>query len=176
VRYAAFLRAINVGKHNRIKMTELREVLVAAGLKEPRTYLQTGNVLFESEDEPESIALQIESALVAHGLRNAPAVVRSQDELTALLAVNPFSSFDAEEYRFYVTLFRNPIAFDTQESAQPGLELFSVREREILSAVRKDGVPQGLDINGTLSKQSKAEGTTRYWHVIEEVARLLAVS
>ena len=76
MRYAAFLRAINVGKHNRITMAELRALCAEAGLADVSTYLQTGNVLFESGLAAEDAATAIEDALVQRGLRNAPAVVR----------------------------------------------------------------------------------------------------
>ena len=172
MRYAAFLRAINVGTHNRIKMAELREVCLKAGLTNVSTYLQTGNILFDFEGDSETAATTIEAALTAHGLRNAPAVVRTREELAELLALDVFEAFPADAFRQYVTLFRNPLPQDLPETAHDVIHVAAVREREVLTAMPLER-PQGLDINGFLSKATRMEGTTRYWHVVAEVGRLL---
>ena len=172
MRYAAFLRAINVGKHNRITMAELRALCAEAGLADVSTYLQTGNVLFESGLAAEDAATAIEDALVQRGLRNAPAVVRSLEHLEATIAGNPFAAFPAETHSRSVTLFRETLPPDVVAGANRQFHVVAVQQREILTAAPLER-PQGLDINGWLSKQVRSEGTTRYFHVVEEVARLL---
>ena len=47
-RYIAFLRKINVGGKNLLKMDELTRIFTAAGFKNARTYIQCGNVIFDS--------------------------------------------------------------------------------------------------------------------------------
>lgn len=49
--YIALLRGINVGGKNKIKMAELREPLKATGLENIRTYIQSGNILFQSDKQ-----------------------------------------------------------------------------------------------------------------------------
>src|SRR5687767_10427662 len=105
MRYIAFLRAINVGKHNRIRMEDLRVLCSDAGLEGVRTYLQTGNVLFETELTEGEAATLIEETLAAHGLRNVVAAVRQRDELAALMATNAFANHPMPEYGQLVTLF-----------------------------------------------------------------------
>ena len=46
--FVALLRAVNLGSHNKISMADLKAVAAGAGLKEPRTLLQSGNLVFES--------------------------------------------------------------------------------------------------------------------------------
>ena len=48
--YVAFIRGINVGGHNKLPMTDLRQVLKSNGFKNASTYIQSGNVLFESDE------------------------------------------------------------------------------------------------------------------------------
>lgn len=172
MRYAAFLRAINVGTHNRVKMADLRELCLKAGLENVSTYLQTGNILFEFDGDSEQAAVTIEAALTAHGLRNAPAVVRTRDELAELLALDVFDAFPADAYRQYVTLFRNPLPKDLAPAEHEVIHVAAIRAQEVLTAMPLER-PQGLDINGFLSKATRMEGTTRYWHVVAEVGRLL---
>ncbi len=57
--YIALLRGINVGGHNKVKMAELKRVLEAMGLNWVQTYIQSGNVLFESGEEAEPLRKRI---------------------------------------------------------------------------------------------------------------------
>lgn len=61
--YVAFFRALNVGGHGMISMPALKAMHEALGLREVSTYIQTGNVLFGS-DEGDTVRLahQIEGA------------------------------------------------------------------------------------------------------------------
>src|SRR5712675_1336554 len=65
IRYVAFLRAINVAGQKLIKMEELARIFTAAGLKNARTYIQSGNVIFDSSSA-NAVALRkkIENALL----------------------------------------------------------------------------------------------------------------
>lgn len=58
-KYIAFLREINVGAHNRMKMDELRALFESLGHEDIETYLQSGNVVFESAQTGE-VALRAE--------------------------------------------------------------------------------------------------------------------
>ena len=60
-KYVAFLRAINVGGNTVIKMAELKQIFESMGLENVQTYIQSGNVIFESgEEDPTSLEKQIE--------------------------------------------------------------------------------------------------------------------
>jgi uncharacterized protein (DUF1697 family) len=170
MRYAAFLRAINVGTHNRIKMVDLRQLCESAGLRDVTTYLQTGNVLFDFDgDEPAAVA-EIDAALAGHGLRNAAASVRSARELAELVAVNPFPPESEPKNRF-VTLYQSRLPGDIADKAGKFANVVAVRPREIFAERTPDGGPG--DITANLGKLVPLQGTTRYWHVVEEVARML---
>lgn len=63
--YVALLRGINVGGKNKIKMTELRSALENIGLSRVKTYIQSGNVLFESSDAEATVRQRIEQEIAA---------------------------------------------------------------------------------------------------------------
>lgn len=172
MRQAAFLRAINVGTHNRIKMMDLRDVCERAGLENVSTYLQTGNLLFDAHDEPEEVAVTIEKALVEHGLRNAAAIVRSLDELDDLMACRAFEPYPADAYTRFVTLFRADLPPQAEQFVADNDGYVLARKREVLAVLPVDR-PRGIDLNGNIEKRLKVQGTTRYWHVVEEMTRLL---
>jgi uncharacterized protein (DUF1697 family) len=61
--YIALIRGINVGGKNKVPMAELKRALEAISLGKVQTYIQSGNVLFESADEAESLRQRIEGEI-----------------------------------------------------------------------------------------------------------------
>ena len=66
--YVALLRGINVGGNNKVVMSELREQIAAVGFGHVRTYINSGNLLFEAEDQAsrEDVAQTVEDILARH--------------------------------------------------------------------------------------------------------------
>ncbi|PCI08337.1 MAG: hypothetical protein COB73_07065 [Flavobacteriaceae bacterium] len=57
--YIALLRGINVGGHKKILMKDLREILLKNGMTNVRTYIQSGNTVFESDEKSEELSKKI---------------------------------------------------------------------------------------------------------------------
>lgn len=109
--YVALLRGINVGGNNIVKMAELKLCLETQGLADVATYIQSGNVLFEAGDEaPLSLAARIEEALLTRFGYQARIVLRSHDQMRAIVADAPdgFGS-QPEDYRYDVVFLREPL-------------------------------------------------------------------
>ena len=64
--YVALLRGINVGGNNKVVMSELRDQIEAAGFGHVRTYINSGNLLFEAEAPREDVAQRVEDLLASH--------------------------------------------------------------------------------------------------------------
>lgn len=176
MRCVAFLRAINVGKHNRVTMVELRELFVHAGFRDVSTYVQTGNVLFEFDGEGAQAAALIDAALEGHGLRNAAASVRSAAELGQLAAVDPFAGMEAEPKDRFVTLFQSMLLPEVRKRLAEFPGVVAVRERELITVRLAAVPPRDQDSAVYLAKAMKLQGTARYWHVVEAVAAMVAAA
>lgn len=110
-KYAALLRGINVGGKNLIKMTELKACFEALGFKDVSTYIQSGNVLFgANESDQARLTSQIEKALSQAFNYKSRVVVRSQQQMKAILAGAPknFGS-DPATYRYDVIFLKEPL-------------------------------------------------------------------
>lgn len=103
-RHVALLRAINLGARNRIGMPPLRESLHAAGYTDVRTYLQSGNVVLTSEEEPESLATSLHELVREEFGFDIDVVVRSRDELADIVARDPFGDLADDPKRYQVSL------------------------------------------------------------------------
>ncbi|MBC6606069.1 DUF1697 domain-containing protein [Hymenobacter sp. BT188] len=89
--YIAFLRGINVSGH-RVTMEVLRRLFTELGFTNVRTYIQSGNVFFDTpEDDRAQLTARIEQHLQQTLGYAVPTFLRSPEELEHLLALNPFS-------------------------------------------------------------------------------------
>ena len=89
----SMFRGVNLGPHRRIKMDALRGVCAPLGLQDPRTYVQSGNVVFQTkEGSLERLALRIEDAFErAFGFRSE-VILRTAAEMEDVIARNPLAN------------------------------------------------------------------------------------
>jgi uncharacterized protein (DUF1697 family) len=92
VRYAAFLRGINLGKARRVKNTDLAACFEAAGLEEVGTFRASGNVIFSAPGRQSEAKLKarVEEALESALGYEVTTFLRSEDEVRAIAALDPF--------------------------------------------------------------------------------------
>jgi uncharacterized protein (DUF1697 family) len=110
-RYIALLRGINVGGKNIIKMADLKVCFEEIGFTNVVTYIQSGNVLFDSdENDSVKLTLQIEKTLSERFNYNSKIVLLSQQELIQLIKTVPkdFGVYP-DEYRYDVIFLKAPL-------------------------------------------------------------------
>jgi uncharacterized protein (DUF1697 family) len=88
--YAALLRAVNVGGTGKLAMSDLRALCEDCGLVNPATYIQSGNVVFESKRGEASVKKLLEQAVSKKLGKPADVLLRTRQELEALAKANPF--------------------------------------------------------------------------------------
>ena len=104
--HIALLRGINVGGRNRVAMADLREVVLGLGYTDVATYIQSGNVVFASEEaETAMIAAALERAIAEHLGVRPKVVVLTRAELARVVADNPFP--EEPNLRWVHAIFRN---------------------------------------------------------------------
>jgi uncharacterized protein (DUF1697 family) len=91
----ALLRGVNLTSYNRMKMEDLRIVCKSLKFRDVQTYIQSGNVVFRTdENDPVKLAQRLEDAISKKfGFRPA-VVVRTTNELRKVVAKNPFAKRD----------------------------------------------------------------------------------
>ena len=108
--FISMLRGINVSGQKKIKMAELRNLYESLGLANVQSYLQSGNVLFNSpEPDAENLAKSIESRIEETFGYAVPVLNRSVLEFQQVIDSNPFLNDRSEDpARLYVTFLVNP--------------------------------------------------------------------
>jgi uncharacterized protein (DUF1697 family) len=88
--FIALLRAVNVGGTGKLPMTELKGLCETAGFKSVRTYIASGNVVFQSSKTEAQVKAALEKALTAYAGKPVAVLVRTAAEMAAVAANNPF--------------------------------------------------------------------------------------
>jgi uncharacterized protein (DUF1697 family) len=110
--YIAFLRGINVGGKNKIKMADLKNIFKSIGLNKCETYIQSGNVLFESNEKEDILQKKIQDEIERATGFTIAVILRTAAELELIIRNCPFSKeeitkselSDTEAESFYVSL------------------------------------------------------------------------
>lgn len=170
------LRSVNVGKHNRVKMADLRRALRDEGLGETDTYLQSGNVLFDHPgcDDPELD--RFFSAAFARLNIATIAVIRSPDELIRLAESDLFVGHDVPDGHKFATFLKSPAEVHLAQRSQHGdIEIVSQSRTEICSVYRPIEARPGF-MRDLVERAAGKAVTTRNWNVTRELARLASES
>lgn len=90
--YIAMLRGINVGPHKRMKMEKLRASCAGLGFAEVKTYIQSGNVIFQAPKlSPSALSKKLGECIVKDFGFSAEVISRSREEMKAIIDDNPFA-------------------------------------------------------------------------------------
>lgn len=172
-KYVALLRGINVGGHT-VKMTELTRVFESLGLSNVKTYIASGNVLFETaEGGTDNLAQRIENELSRALGFEARAILRTISELRALIDLDPFSSFAPErDARYHVTFFAGELnnSLELPYKSPAGFEISHRTKREVFSVVLPAG--RSVDMMSFVEKEFGKASTTRNWNTVQKIAAL----
>jgi uncharacterized protein (DUF1697 family) len=89
--YIALLRAVNVGGTGKLPMAELKAMGEQAGFANVRTFIASGNLLFESAQTEKQVTAALASRLAAYAGKPVAVLVRAGAEMAAVLAADPFA-------------------------------------------------------------------------------------
>lgn len=166
----AFLRAINVGRRT-VKMETLRGLFSAAGLSGVATFINSGNVIFDTPPEDaELLALRLEE-LLAEGLGYAvPVMLRAAEHLESIIAAAPFTP-QAEE-TLYVSFLRRvptPDAVAQLAAAKGPMDELQVNGRELFRLYRRHLGESKLS-NARIERMLGVAATNRNMNTVRRLA------
>jgi len=168
------LRGINVGGHNKVPMVALKKAFEAMGLKDVRTVLASGNVVFEAPGKDPHLDLTISRGLEKAFGFPVPVILRTVRELRAIVASEPFKgAASGPNVRLYVTfLAQNKTGLSglRPPSSVKGVSLARVAPGEIFSVVTLSPGVGTPDLMAFLEKAVGKEVTTRNWQTVIKLA------
>jgi uncharacterized protein (DUF1697 family) len=172
----SMLRAVNVGGHNKIKMESLRALYESLKLRDPQTYVQSGNVVFRTKERDLTIlARRIENGIEqSFGFRPA-VILRTTTELRDVISRNPFAARRGIDPRkLLVTFLGNDPSAEAREQvlnikAEP--EELHIDGREVYIYF-PNGMARPKLSWVALEKKLKTSGTGRNWNSVTKLLEM----
>ncbi len=173
-RWLALLRGINVGGKKVIPMADLRGIFEAAGFGAVSTYIQSGNVLFESS---EGRGTELEKKLEAHLAQalgyGVPVVLRTVEAVRELVRSEPFAGRPSgPDVKWYAAFLKREPRETRQlpiYSPKRDLELFRLEGRDAFLLSHRIGGSFGFP-NNFLEEELGVVATTRNWNTVCKMA------
>jgi uncharacterized protein (DUF1697 family) len=174
--HVALLRGLNVGGKNILPMSDLRALFTAAGCRDVRTYIQSGNVIFTADADaiaslPEAVAARITERF---GFRT-PVILRTGAELADVIRHNPFIAQGAATEELHVSFLAerpNATQIDSLDPNRSPPDTFVVRGQEIYLRF-----PRGLGRTKLTSeyfdRRLATTGTVRNWRTVTKLLALM---
>ena len=174
-RYVALLRGVNVGGKNKLPMADLRDIFTTAGCAAVKTYIQSGNVVFEAaQDLAERVPEIVTRAIRRQFGYETAVVMRSSEELRQVVASNPFDTSGDPRFLHVAFLEDTPGAeavsrLDPQRSPP---DAFAVRGRNV-HLHYPNGVARSKLTNEYLAAQLQTASTMRNWRTVLSLLKMV---
>ncbi len=172
--YLALLRGINVGGKGKLPMKELAAIFAAAGGRTVRTFIQSGNVIFEADDAAASVAVVTTEIARVYGYPGR-IVLRTADEARKAFEANPFAHAGAAPEMLHVYFLadwpeaRAVQALDPDRS--PG-DSFVVCGREVYLHL-PNGMARTRLTNAHFDAKLGTVSTARNWNTLGKLAEMM---
>jgi uncharacterized protein (DUF1697 family) len=177
--HVALLRAINLPAHNKVTMSDLRDLLAQLGFGDPRSLLQSGNLVFQS---PTRTGAALERFLEAEAQKrlglSTDFMVRTAREWDTVVAHNPFTDEAKRDPAHLLVMFLK----DAPDAQAVKLVNAAITGREIVRAdgkhayiVYPDGVGRSRLTTAIIEKKLGTRGTGRNWKTVLKLGALAAV-
>ena len=175
--YIALLRAVNLAGHNRVAMSDLRELLTALRFDDCRTLLQSGNLVFRSRAKsPAEVERTLEREAKTRLDLEVDFFVRTADEWAGLVKRNPFRAEAARDpARLLAMCFKA-----APEAAAVGALQAAIRGREIVRVdgrhgyiLYPDGIGRSRLTHTLIERELGTRGTGRNWNTVLKLAALV---
>ncbi|MFJ8132333.1 DUF1697 domain-containing protein [Streptomyces hydrogenans] len=178
--YALLLRGINVSGHRKVPMAELRALLEELGHGDVRTYLQSGNAVFTTDDDApqDTLAAAIEDAIERRFGFRCDCLVRDGAYLAAVAEACPFPAAELEGKQLHAVYYSAPVTPDRfaavdAEAHRP--ESFALGDR-VLYLYTPDGLGRSKLAEAVLrpSLNKGVVATARNWNTVRRLVEMTA--
>jgi uncharacterized protein (DUF1697 family) len=171
----ALFRAVNVGGR-KATSAELKALAADLGLRDARTLLQTGNLVFRYAQTGAELEAGIEQAFAARFGFASDVLVRSGPAWRAALAANPHAEMAKRDPSHLVVMALKsapePDAVAALQAAIPGRETLAAIGRELFIAY-PDGIGTSKLTGALIERRLRVRGTARNWNTATKLAAML---
>jgi len=176
IKYISILRGINVSGKNIIKMDELRKLFELLGFTDIQTYIQSGNVLFNSRSSNKTKMIsQIKDSINKKSGYDVKVLIKTKDEIEKVINQNPFLKFDNVDIKkLYVTFLERIPEKEFIDSLIPNKktnDVYKIIGTEIYLYC-PGGYGKTIFSNNYIEKKLRLKATTRNWKTVNKLLQL----
>ena len=175
MKYIALLRGVNVGGNNMIKMESLRASVAALGYKNVRSYLNSGNLVFETAKVSEKkLAKKIHDSIRTNFGFDISVMVRPSSVIADLVKNNPFEGKFDNDKNMHVFFLDEELAEDKKAmllAEGSDSEMFAVVDHHVLCLLRIHILDSSVG-KGFIDKKLKVASTARNWRTVKALAEM----
>jgi uncharacterized protein (DUF1697 family) len=175
MKYVAFLRGINVGGKNMIKMEKLREIVASVGAENVKTYVNSGNVIFETKKTSDKkLAKEIHDAIQKELGMDISVMVRSIAEVQEIIEKNPYKGQFENHKDLHVFFLDEELSPEHRKmllANNSDVEFLTVDGRTIYYLLRISIIDSSLG-KGFIDKKLKIPSTARNWRTVNKIAEM----
>ncbi|MFN6963673.1 MAG: DUF1697 domain-containing protein [Pyrinomonadaceae bacterium] len=176
MRYVALLRGINVGGATQIKMDVLTAVFEELGFENVKTYINSGNVGFDSERASEKgLVKDIEAAIAATFGKQVDVIARRQAAVREVVSSNPFAGEFESHKQMHVLFLRTELPLEKQfqlSETNFGSDAVICLGREIYVLLGGGMADSVFGKRSVLDKKPRVIYTARNWRTVQKLAEL----
>jgi len=174
--FVVLLRGINVGGKRKILMGDLRKLLAENGYSEIRTYIQSGNILLESDKEKdtEKIGVHIQKLIETTYGFLVPTIVLSSKALRKAHSNNPFPTPKSETTSLHLTILQSAPdskLVETIADFDAGADRFII-ENQFVYLCCEGKYHKSKLTNNFFEKRLKVSATTRNWRTVGKLLEM----
>ena len=175
--YVAMLRGINVSGQKIIKMERLRAMFVDMGFGGVKTYVQSGNVIFETREPAASLSAKIQKRILKDFGFDVPVLTKSSAEMADIVKRNPLVKDKAiDQTKLHVTFLSDDLPRNAAELLQPlaaGAEQVRVIGRAVYLYCPNTYGNTKLS-NNAIEKKLGCGATTRNWNTTKTLVGMVS--
>jgi uncharacterized protein (DUF1697 family) len=168
------LRGINLGSRNRVSMPQLRDLLTDAGMRDVRTYVQSGNVVVASDKSPGRLAQECSAQIAKELGLEIDVVARTGEELAEVVKRNPLGDVAVNPKRYQVTFLADeldPAVVDKLAAVTHESERFVAAGREVY-AWHPEGIARSKLWTALAGKSLGTTATARNWTTVTSLLEM----
>lgn len=169
MKHIALLRGINISGQKIIKMADLKQILTEAGLNEVQTYIQSGNIIYQSAQTKDQDRQMIQSTIKKHYGFDVPTMILTLNELQEIVNNTPYKA-DPENKDPYIVILENEPSEENISKLQEAntQEKFQIIGK-VIYIMYTDGAGKSKLTNNLIESKLKTTATTRNWRTMNKL-------
>lgn len=175
MKHAALLRGINVGGKNPLPMKDLTRMFEAAGGRNVRTYIQSGNVIFKAAASSSKIGEAVTKSIEKQFGYWIPVILRTSEQLQKAISGNPFVAAGADQkalHVYFLSYAPSAASCESLDASRFAPDAFEVRGREIYLHL-PNGMGRTKLTNAYFDSQLSTTCTARNWATVLKLAEMM---